>query len=111
MKSLRSIGLLSVLGLALGGAIALLGTAQERVSPASVEFATIRWDGRDNTHVIRPGAQVEFFGPELKKLAKPERTDSRAYYINWVMNHLAKEGWEFSGISSDDVVMRRAVAR
>lgn len=111
MKSFRSIGLLSVLVLGIGGAVALRSTAQDRVSAASVEYATIRWDGRDNTHVIRPGAQVEFFGPELKKLAKPERTDSRAYYINWVMNHLAKEGWEFSGISSDDVVMRRPVAR
>lgn len=103
--------MLGVLVVGLCGVAALRSTAQERVSAAAVEYATIRWDGRDNTHVIRPGAQVEFFGPELKKLAKPERTDSRSYYINWVMNHLAKEGWEFSGISSDDVVMRRPVAR
>jgi hypothetical protein len=83
--------------------------------PASVfgrsEYLTIRWAGRDNTHVIRPGGQVEFIGPELRKLPRPDRTDERAFYLNTAMNGLVKEGWEFAGMTPDEIVMRRALGR
>lgn len=71
------------------------------------EYVTIRWAGLDNTHIIRPGGQVEFVGPELRKLRKPSRADDRSFYLNAAMNGLTKEGYEFAGISSDDVIMKR----
>ncbi len=73
------------------------------------EYVTIHWAGRDNTHIIRPNGEVEFVGAQLEKIPKPNRTDDRAFYMNIVMNGLAKEGYEIVGISNDDIVMKRAV--
>jgi hypothetical protein len=73
------------------------------------EYATIRWGGRENTHIVRPNGEVEFVAAQLDKISKPNRVDDRAFYMNIVMNGLAKEGYEFAGISNDDIVMKRAV--
>lgn len=75
------------------------------------EYVTIRWGGRDNTHIIRPGGQVEFVGPELRKVPRPDRTDERALYMNVVMNGLTKDGYEFAGMTNDEIVMKRSVSR
>jgi hypothetical protein len=74
------------------------------------EYATLRWAGRENTHVIRPGGQVEFVGNQLIKLKKPDHTDDRAFYMNAVMNAMAKDGFEYAGMTSDDIIMKRLVA-
>jgi hypothetical protein len=75
------------------------------------EYATIRWGGRDNTHIIRPSRDVEFAGSELMKFKKPDRVDDRSFYMNLVMNALAKDGYEFAGMTQDEIVMRRPVAQ
>lgn len=80
-------------------------------SPGPFEYATIRWDGRDNTHVIRPGGLVESIGPQLKAVTKPSRTDERSFYLNVAINGLVKEGWEVAAMTSDDILLRRAVSR
>lgn len=85
------------------------GKAAEPGHVQTFEYATIRWAGRDNTHIIRPSAKVEFIGNELAKVNKPSRVDDRAFYMNIAMNGLAKEGYEFAGMSSDDIIMKRAV--
>jgi hypothetical protein len=54
---------------------------------------------------------VEFIGLELRKIPKPDRTDDRAFYVNLAMNGLIKEGYEFAGMSTDEIVMRRVVGR
>jgi len=74
------------------------------------EYVTIRWGGRDNTHIIRPGGQVEFVRSELRRLEMPNNTHDRAFYMNTVMNGLVKEGWEFAGMTSDEIVMKRALS-
>lgn len=74
---------------------------------SATEYATIRWGGRENTHIIRPGGKVEFIGPELRKLPRPDRCDERSFFMNIAMNGLVKEGWEFAGMTVDDIVMRR----
>jgi hypothetical protein len=74
---------------------------------AKYEYATIRWGGPDNTHVIRPGGEVEFVGPQLRQIKRPDRSNDRSLYMNVVMNGMAGHGWEFSGMTSDDIVMRR----
>lgn len=86
-------------------------TAAAPVPPARFEYATIRWDGRDNTHIVRPGGQVEFTGTELRKAQKPDRADDRAFYMNLVMNGLTKEGYEFAGMTNDEIVMKRTVTK
>ncbi len=73
------------------------------------EYLTIRWDGRDNTHIIRPGAKVEHLGSELRKVTRPDKTDERSFYMNIVMNGLTKDGWEFAGMTPDEIIMKRAV--
>ena len=85
--------------------------AADASTPARHEYATIRWDGRDNTHIIRPGGQVENLRAELRKAKKPDGTDERAFYMNLVMNGLAKEGYEFAGMTNDEIVMKRTVTK
>jgi len=77
----------------------------------SYEYFTIRWGGRDNTHLIRANGKVEMLGSILTKLNRPDRADDRAYYMNIAMNAVAREGYEFAGMTNDEIVMRRAVPR
>ena len=88
----------------------LLAQSPATTSASSSEYLTIRWSGRENTHVVRPGGHVEFIGAELRKLTRPDRCDERAFYMNAAMNGVVKEGWEFAGMSSDEIVMRRSPA-
>ena len=71
------------------------------------EYLTTRWGGRENTHIIRVGGQVEFVGSELRKIVRPDKTDDRAFYMNVVMNGLTKDGYEFVGMTPDEIVMKR----
>src|SRR5688572_12630647 len=73
------------------------------------EYVTLRWGGRDNTHVIRPSGSVEFLGSQLNKIKRPDRADDRSFYMNIALNALAKEGYELAAITSDDYVMKRRV--
>ncbi len=75
------------------------------------EYAMIRWGGRENTHWILPGYAVEFIGPQLAKLKRPERADERAFYMTAAMNAMAKNGWTFAGMTSDEIVMKRPLSR
>lgn len=84
-----------------------LSTAQSAVT-AKYEYVTIRWGGRENTHIIRPGGQVEFIGSELRKAVKPNGADERAFYMNLTLNGLSKEGFELVTMTADDMVLRRA---
>ena len=54
-------------------------------------------------------ASVEY--PLLTKLQRPDRVDDRAFYMNAAMNAVAKEGYEFAGMTSDEIVMKRPVVR
>jgi len=105
MKNIKWILALGLAVLASSSAFWLIA-AETGVSPR-YEYVTIRWAGKDNTHIVRPGGTVEFAGPELRKAQKPDRADDRAFYMNLVMNGLAKEGYEFAGMSSDEIVMKR----
>jgi hypothetical protein len=97
---------------AAGGFVSNLRShAAETQAPQTYEYATIRWGGRDNTHVVRPSGNVEFVGNQLMKVKRPERVDDRSFYMNIVMNALAKEGYEFAGMTNDEIVMKRAVSK
>jgi hypothetical protein len=75
------------------------------------EYATIRWGGKENTHLIRPNSSVEQLGPLLTKVPRKDRTDERSFYMNIAMNAVAKEGYEFAGMTNDEIIMRRRVVR
>jgi hypothetical protein len=103
-----ALAVLTILGCAV--ALSMLRAADDK--PArGVEYVTIRWGGKENTHIIRPGGQVEFIGHELRKAVRPDRTDERAFYMNLAMNGLTKGGYEFAGMTSDEIVMKREFAR
>ncbi len=85
------------------------GSAQDQTPRGQYEYATIRWAGKDNTHLIRPGGKVEFIGAELRKLVRPDRADERSFYMNAAMNGLSKDGYEFAGMTPDDIVMKRTI--
>jgi len=71
------------------------------------EYATLRWAGRDDTHVIFPGGRVEVLGANFKGIKRPERTDERAYFMNLAVNALARQGYELVAMTPDDYVFRR----
>ena len=104
------------ISLILGGCVILLGwmTITSARTPAgensnAAEYVTLRWDGRDNTHVIRPGGNVENLGSKFKGIKKPDRTDERSFFMNLAMNALANDGYELVAMTPDDYVFRRAV--
>jgi hypothetical protein len=75
------------------------------------EYATIRWGGRENTHLIRPNGRVEVLGPLLSKIQRPDRADDRSFYLTIALNAVAKEGYEFVGMTGDEIVVRRQTAK
>ena len=77
----------------------------------TTEYVTIRWGGRENTHLIRSNGKVEFLGQVLAKATKPDRVEERAFYMNLAMNAVAKEGYEFAGMNNDEIVMKRTVIK
>ncbi len=85
--------------------------AADNRSFQTFEYATIRWGGRDNTHLIRPNGTVEILGPILSRTPRPDRADDRSFYMSLAMNAVAKEGYEVAGMTADDVVMKRPVQR
>ena len=111
MKRINPIIIAAIVFVLVAGFIIHLNAADLTTAPTQrFEYVTIHWAGRDNTHIIRPSGEVEFVGTKFNKIPKPSRTDDRAFYMNIVMNGLAKEGYEFVGISNDDIVMKRVVA-
>jgi len=83
--------------------------AQETGS--SPEYVTLHWDGRENTHLIRPGGIVELLGSKFKGVKKPDRADERSYFMNVAMNTLTAEGYVLVAMTPDDYVFRRPVRR
>ena len=81
--------------------------AADNESSETFEYATIRWAGRENTHVIRPSGNVEFIGTQLTKVKKPDRADDRSFYMNIALNALAKEGYELVAMTPDDYILKR----
>jgi len=97
-----------LLAVAIGFGFAQVTRGVDENRQQRFEYATIRWGGRDHTHVIRPGSHVEFVGDQLTRLSKPDRADDRAFYMNAVLNAMAKEGYEFAGTSGDDFIVKRS---
>ena len=97
------------------GAAALLVTASLVHLPAATgfsgggpyEYATLRWSGRENTHVIRPDGTTEVLGLKFAGMRKPERVDERSFYMNLAMNALSREGYELAAMTPDDYIFRR----
>lgn len=89
---------------------ALHGTrAANEPAPASMEYASVLWSGgRENMRVVLPDGKVDLFGARLARTSVPEGTEPRLYFLNYVMNTLAKEGCEFAGVTDDEIVMKRA---
>jgi hypothetical protein len=81
--------------------------AAEDAVPDSIEYATLRWAGRENLHLIRPSGNVEFLGRSLMSIKRPDRADDHSFYMNIAMNALAKEGYELVSMTSDDYVFKR----
>ena len=74
------------------------------------EYATIWWDGTDNSKLLRPDGTVESLSSMFIHTKRPNNTDERNYYLTLALNTLAKEGWEFAGALNKDIIVKRAVA-
>jgi len=110
MKRLNPI-LLVLLALIPAALLLLKSRAAEQTTFQVVEFATIRWQGRDNTHLIRPNGKVEKLKPLFERVPRPDGIDERAYYMTIAINAVAREGYELAGMTPDEIVMKRPLAR
>jgi hypothetical protein len=81
------------------------GTAQ------TYEYGTLRWDGKEHTHFVRPSGQVEFLGPLLTKVERPDKADERALLLTIAVNAIAQQGFEVVCASSDTIVFKRPLNR
>jgi hypothetical protein len=73
------------------------------------EYATIRWEGRDRTHLVRPNGQVEFLGPLLAQAGRPNKSNERAVLMTIAINAVAREGYEVAAMTDNTIVLRRAL--
>jgi len=86
--------------------------ADEPITFQRVEFATIRWDGRNNTYLIRPNGKVDKFKQVFEMASpRPDGIDERTYYMTIAMNAVAKEGFDFAGMTQEQFVMKRPAMR
>lgn len=85
--------------------------AQPKPASAKYEYATLRWAGPQNTHVIHPSGNVEVLGGQLAGIRKPDRADERSFYMNLAANALGREGYELVAITPDDYLFRRPATR
>lgn len=107
MKAIIIAGLVSMTALL----AMLIPRAKAQAEGEKAEYVTIRWGGRENTHLVRANGKVEFLGPILTKVPRPDRVDDRAFYMNIAMNAVANEGYEFAGMTHDEIVMKRPSGR
>lgn len=77
---------------------------------AHYEYALIRWDGK-NTHIVWPDGRVEFETSVYQGMVRPEHVDERAQFMAYLMNMLAKQGYEFAGLASGEQVTMRKLVR
>lgn len=85
--------------------------AADGAAAQSFEYATIRWNGREGAQLIRPGMTVELLDPQWARIKKPDNAVEQSFYMNVEMNVLAKEGYEFAGMTTDEILMKRAIRR
>jgi len=105
VSTLSAILILGACGVLIPGKV----HSADEVSAGRFEYVTLRWGGRENTHLIRTSGNVEFLGSQFNKIKRPDRADDRSFYMNIALNALAKEGYELAAITSDDYVMKRRV--
>jgi len=90
-------------------ALGLAAPAFAQEAGPKYEFVDIRWDGVDRMCVVYPDGHVDFVGKELKEIPRPDDTDKRAFYMTIELNRLARQGYEFTAMISDEIIMRRAI--
>src|SRR5215470_11850733 len=89
----------AVVGLGIWILVANKSSAAEGATFQTQEYVTIRWAGKEHTHLVRASGSVELLSPVLSRTPKPEKTDERAFYMNVAMNAVAREGYEFAGMT------------
>jgi hypothetical protein len=99
---MATFGAIGICGLSPLGAV-----AQDLAS--RVEYIDIRWDGTDRMCIVFPDGRVEFIGKELEKLPRPDDANKRAFFMTLAMNRMAAQGYEFEGMISDEIVMKRRI--
>ena len=99
----------ALIGLARGDMPAAQAQAPAPLSALHTEFIDIRWDGTSRMCVVYPDGKVEFFYPELKDIPRPDDADKRAFYMTLKMNRMARQGYEFVAMISDEIIMKRTV--
>jgi hypothetical protein len=43
----------------------------------------------------------------LNRVTRPDHADDRSFYMNIAMNSVAREGYEFVGMTTDEIIMKR----
>ena len=104
---IRRYSVLLLVASALVGVVGLTKLPANTAGTAQFEYATLRWGGRENTHLIRPDGTTEILGAKFAGVRKSEKIDDRSYYMNLAMNALSREGFELVAMTPDDYIFKR----
>lgn len=90
---------------------ALFSPAQEKSSAQKYECALIKWDGNDKVYVNLPDRSELVRVAEVGKVHIPKDMQEEEFYLAWMCNKLAKEGWEPVNLDSRRILLRRPVGQ
>ena len=83
-------------------------TAQ--AAPGAPEYVVIQWDGERKTQVIWSDGHVEFLNTLLPGVTKPsDDVHERGYIMTLLVNKLAKQGYEYVGMTSGEEILMKKV--
>jgi hypothetical protein len=74
----------------------------------TAEYAMIQWWG-NKTQIVWTDGRVDFLDRLLPGLSVPDRANDRAYIMTLLINKLAKEGYEYVGMTSGEQILMRRV--
>jgi hypothetical protein len=105
-RQMTKLLLLAVMAVGLAFVASSENSASLAIStPATCEFATVRWAG-DRTSIIWPDGttdRVIAFGGRKR----PMNIDEKAWCLTGAMNIIAKRGFDFVQMNNDDLIMKR----
>lgn len=105
----KKVALASVVAFLLCAGAAFMMKAQDKpVVAQRYEYTLLKWDGPDKCQLFYPN-KFEYYRVFEKGIKLPKNAHDEEFCVNYVINNLAKDGWEPIQLHATRVLFRRAV--
>jgi hypothetical protein len=105
----KKMALSSVVAVLLCAGAAFMMKAQDKplgTAAPTYEYTLMKWDGPDKIQLFYPD-KFEFYRVFEKGIKLPKNAHDEEFCVDWVINNLAKEGWEPVQLHATRVLFRR----